>query len=203
PPPTCFEFEGSTKKRPGSFLPGLRFPHRGQVPVPASVTERRPPPPPFTLRVADLAPFVVGLNFTLIVQVAWPASDSPQLFVEANCPALAPVSAMLVMVTALALVLVTVTALGALIVLIGWLPKARERGFSVSTVPCSTYRPFTPVRLSVPSATTSPAALMKSPLVKVTYGLRGSAESMSAFKSWIFPPSFLHRKACTLASPAR
>ena len=87
---------------------------------------------------------MVGLNVTLIVQVAWPASDLPQLLVGANCPAAVPVSAMLVMATALGLVFVTVTDFAALVVLIGWLPKASERGVSVSTVPCSRYRPCRP-----------------------------------------------------------
>ena len=96
--------------------------------MPVSVTARSPPPPPFTFSVADLAPFVVGLNVTLIVQVAWPTSDEPQLLVEANCPAAEPFSTMLVMATTLALVLVMVTDFAALVVLIGWLPKASERG---------------------------------------------------------------------------
>jgi hypothetical protein len=42
----------------------------GYVPVPVRVTERRPPPPPFTYRNPDFAPLVVGLNVTLIAQVA-------------------------------------------------------------------------------------------------------------------------------------
>ena len=65
----------------------------GYVPVPVRVTVRSPPPPPFTFTNADLAPIVVGLNVTFIVQVAWPAIDLPQLFVEANCPTAVPVSA--------------------------------------------------------------------------------------------------------------
>jgi hypothetical protein len=92
------------------------------VPVPVSVTVRRPPPPPFTLKVAVLAPFVVGRNVTLMVQVAWPASDLPQSFVDANWPGLEPFSAILVMATVLALVFVMVTDFAALVVLIGRLP---------------------------------------------------------------------------------
>ena len=58
----------------------------GYVPVPARLTVRRPPPPPFTFRNSDLAPFVVGLKVTLIVQVPWPVNDLPQLLAEVNCP---------------------------------------------------------------------------------------------------------------------
>ena len=40
--------------------------------------------PAIHVQEADFAPFVVGLKVTLIVQVAWPASDLPQLLVDAN-----------------------------------------------------------------------------------------------------------------------
>ena len=93
-------------------------PVTGYVPVPVSVTERRPPPPPFTFRNSTFAPFVVGLNITLIVQEAWPAKDLPQLLVDANCPGAAPVSAMLATATALGLVFVIATDRAALDVLI-------------------------------------------------------------------------------------
>ena len=87
------------------------------VPVPARLTVRRPPPPPFTFSVADLAPFVVGRNVTLIVQVAWAAIELPQLLEEANWLDPVPVIAMLVMATTLALVFVTVTDFAVLAVL--------------------------------------------------------------------------------------
>ena len=45
-------------------------PDADYVPVPARVTVRSPPPPPFTFRVADLTPFVVGLKVTLMAQIA-------------------------------------------------------------------------------------------------------------------------------------
>jgi hypothetical protein len=89
------------------------------VPVPVRVTERSPPPPPFTFSTAVFAPFVAGLKVILIVQVACPTSDEPQLLVVANCPAAVPFSAMLVMATTLALVFVIVTDFAALVVLIG------------------------------------------------------------------------------------
>jgi hypothetical protein len=126
------------------------------VPVPVRLTTRRPPPPPFTVKDSGLAPPVVGLKVTLIVQVAWPANERPQLLVEVNCPAVVPVGAILVTAAALGLVFVTVTDIAALDVLIAWLPNASERGDGVSTVPCNRYAANCPVRESVPYARISP-----------------------------------------------
>src|SRR5476651_2091934 len=107
-------------------------PVAGYVPVPESITER-PPPPPLTSRKAVLAPCRDGVNCAVSVQVAWPASDWPQSSVKENCPGAVPLSAMPVMATVLGLVFVTVTDCAALEVLIGRLPKASDRGVSVST----------------------------------------------------------------------
>jgi hypothetical protein len=50
----------------------------------------RNPPPPFAFRKADCAPFVVGVNVTVIVQTAWPTNELPQLLVMANWPRAEP-----------------------------------------------------------------------------------------------------------------
>jgi hypothetical protein len=87
------------------------------VPVPVSFTERKPPPPPFTSRKAVFSPSVVGLNIASSVQVLYAANDLPQSSVKVNCPGAVPLSAMLVMAAAVALVFVTVTGFAALEVL--------------------------------------------------------------------------------------
>lgn len=61
------------------------------TPVPESDTVLTPAPPPaVTLSVAAFDPVLVGLNLTLIVQLAPTATEAPQLFVCANWPGLAP-----------------------------------------------------------------------------------------------------------------
>ena len=62
------------------------------------------------LRVAACAPLVVGVNVTLMVQLAAAATRVPQLLVWAKSPPFAPVTAMLVMDRAALPVLVRVTA---------------------------------------------------------------------------------------------
>ena len=49
----------------------------GYVPVPMSGTGTLATAPPFTFSASGVAPFVVGLNVTLIVQLAWLANDLP------------------------------------------------------------------------------------------------------------------------------
>jgi hypothetical protein len=70
---------------------GLATPY--STPVPVRLTERSPPPPPFTFRDATFAPFVVGLNATLITHFALAASGVPQPFVNRNWLAFVPPSA--------------------------------------------------------------------------------------------------------------
>ena len=62
-----------------------------RTPVPESVALLVPAPPPaITLSVAALEPVVVGLNLTLIVQLAPAATEVPQSFVCVNCKGLMP-----------------------------------------------------------------------------------------------------------------
>jgi hypothetical protein len=100
--------------------------------VPVSATERRPPPPPFTFKVAALAPLLVGLNVTFTVQLAFPASEVPQLWVKPNCPGFVPTRAIPVIGTAVLPVFVTVTGRAALVVFVAWFPKASDWGETVS-----------------------------------------------------------------------
>jgi hypothetical protein len=68
--------------------------------------------------LADREPFVVGVNVTLIVQLAFAASEAVeggQLPTSAKSPGFAPAIAMLVIVSAVAPVFVSVTALGGLL----------------------------------------------------------------------------------------
>jgi hypothetical protein len=62
-----------------------------RTPVPESVTLFLPAPPPaLTMSVAALEPVLVGLNLTLIVQLAPAATEVPQSFVCVNCKGLMP-----------------------------------------------------------------------------------------------------------------
>ncbi len=63
-----------------------------------------------TVRVAVSAPVVVGVKVTLIVQFAPAATLVPQLLVWAKSPGLVPVTAMLVMLSAVLWEFVSATA---------------------------------------------------------------------------------------------
>jgi hypothetical protein len=64
------------------------------TPVPERDTVLLPAPPPaVTTSVATFEPVVVGLNVTLIAQLAPAATEVPQLFVCENCKGLVPPSA--------------------------------------------------------------------------------------------------------------
>lgn len=68
------------------------------------------------LTEAARAPSAVGVNFTVIVQVALSASELPQLFVSEKSPGLAPVRVMLVMVKLALPVFVRIEVCAALVV---------------------------------------------------------------------------------------
>jgi hypothetical protein len=81
------------------------------------------------LRTAVLAPPTVGLNVTLIVQFAPPATVAPQVFTEiAKSPAFAPESPMPLTVSGCVPVLDSVTVWAALVVFSSWLPNTRDDG---------------------------------------------------------------------------
>lgn len=71
---------------------------------------------------------MLGVNVMLIVQLAPAANVVPQVDVRAKLLELVPVSEMLVIVIAALPVLVSVTTFALLVVLIGWMPKARLPG---------------------------------------------------------------------------
>ena len=66
--------------------------------------------------LADLAPVAVGLNVTLMVQLAAAARLEPQVFVCAKSPLLLPVTVMLVKVNEAVPVFLSVIVLAALVV---------------------------------------------------------------------------------------
>jgi len=97
------------------------------VQVPVSVTVYVPALVVMT-RLDDRWLMLVGLNVTLIVQLAVPASDVPQLFVCKKSVAFPPDIAMLSIVSAVAVPLVNVTTCGALVVPSTCSGKVREVG---------------------------------------------------------------------------
>jgi hypothetical protein len=71
------------------------------------------------LRVAVRVPLAVGLNLTLMLQLAPAANELPQVWVCAKSPALGPTIAMAVIVTLVVPVFLSATTLAALVVPIG------------------------------------------------------------------------------------
>ena len=74
------------------------------------------------------APAALGVNVTLMAQVAPAATLAPQVFVCAKSVALVPVKPTVVMLNAVLCELVSVTAWAALVVPTFWLPKVSEVG---------------------------------------------------------------------------
>src|SRR5450631_932274 len=85
-----------------------------------------------TFSVAFFAPTVVGLNVTLIVQLAPEASEAPQVVAFENCPGLAPVIVGLERASVAAPVFFTVTDCARLAVPCVTLPKPSECGETVN-----------------------------------------------------------------------
>ena len=69
-----------------------------------------------TFSVADRAPKLAGVNFTLMVQLEFAASVVPQLLVCEKSPGFVPVNEMAMLVSELELPLVSVTGCGELLV---------------------------------------------------------------------------------------
>ena len=87
------------------------------VPIPLSVTFcGLPTALSLTLSAAMRVPDAVGLNLTLMLQLAPAANELPQVWVWAKFPALVPVIAMLLMVKLVVPVFLRVTVLAALVV---------------------------------------------------------------------------------------
>ena len=77
-------------------------------------------------------PAAVGLNVTLIEQVALTASDAGQVFVSAKSPAFAPPRVIELMVSASLPVFLTVKLCAALTVPVFWVAKVSAAGLTVS-----------------------------------------------------------------------
>src|SRR5256712_7404189 len=87
------------------------------VPIPLSVTFcGLPAALSLMLTAAIRVPLAVGLNVTLILQLAPAANELPQVWVCAKFPALVPVIAMLLMVKLAVPVFLSVTFFAALVV---------------------------------------------------------------------------------------
>jgi hypothetical protein len=82
--------------------------------------------------LADLAPVAVGLNVTLMEQLAPAAKLAPQVFVCEKSPLLVPVKVMLVRVSVAVPLFVSVIALAALATPTCWLPNASDVGDRVT-----------------------------------------------------------------------
>ena len=89
-----------------------------------------------TVTFAVRTPVVVGLKLTVMVQLAPAAKLVPQDWLPVKSPALAPVRAMLVILSAVLPGLVRVAVCEALVVPTTWLPKLRLAGDKV-TVPAT------------------------------------------------------------------
>src|ERR1039458_1740401 len=86
-----------------------------------------------TERVAVMAPVAAGVNVTLMVHVAWAASDVPQVFAEmAKALALVPVMVLPEMAMAVLSLFVSVTFFAALVLLRPCLPKDSVVGVNVA-----------------------------------------------------------------------
>ena len=109
----------------------------GAVPVPLKATLcGLPAALSVTLTVDVRVPVLVGVNTTLIVQLALLASVDPQVFVCVKSRRSPPVSLMPINDSVDVPVLVTVTTCAALLVPTVWLPKVNEVGDSF-TVGCA------------------------------------------------------------------
>jgi len=84
-----------------------------------------PPPLSVTATDADRLPVAVGLNFTLIKQLAPAATLVPQALVRLKSLASEPVITMLVMLTVTWPLWLNVIVLGRLVLPTGWLPTLR------------------------------------------------------------------------------
>jgi hypothetical protein len=89
------------------------------------------PPPVATVKLAVAPPVAVGVNTTLIAQLAPTATEVPQVDVSENDPTFAPESAMLVIGNTSVPVFVTVTVWAALDVFVCTLPNAIAVGDTV------------------------------------------------------------------------
>ena len=100
-----------------------------------------PPPLSETETAADRTPVALGVNFTLMKQLAPDGTLVPQVLVWLKSPAFTPTIVMLVMLTVASLLLLSVMVFGRLVVLTGWVPKFSPVGVSFTAV-------ATPVRVS-------------------------------------------------------
>jgi len=106
------------------------------VPVPESGTVcGLAPPSSDTLTEADRAPFAVGLNVTVIVQLAFPGTAEPQLLLSWKSPGLAPDKAIWLMFNVFVPTLVSVIVAGPLWVPTFSFPKLTATGEKTATVP--------------------------------------------------------------------
>ncbi len=107
------------------------------VPVPLSGTScGLPAALSVTVKFALRAPVVDGLNVRLMVQLAAAARELPQVVaVSGKSAASVPVTAMLLMVSAVVPMLVSVTFLTALVRPTAKVPKPRGMGASLAVVP--------------------------------------------------------------------
>jgi hypothetical protein len=81
-----------------------------------------------TVTAALRAPVAVGVNVTLILQMAPTATLVPQVFVWLKSPLFAPVIVMLLMLSAAVPVFESVTACAVLLVLTSWLLNVSDAG---------------------------------------------------------------------------
>lgn len=104
-----------------------------------------------TLSAAVRVPLAVGLNVTLMLQLAPAPKELPQLWVCAKSPTLVPVIAIPLIVKVLVPTLVSVTVIAGLVVPMATVPKFRLVGksFAVVAIPASNTCCGLPAALSV------------------------------------------------------
>ena len=120
---------------PNARLVGVTATEAAPVPFSATVSVGLAGSLLMILSDADRAPTAVGLNVTLIEQLAPATRLAPHVLVWAKSPGLVPVRLTLVIVSGAVPVLDNVTVCAALVVPTVWLPNVREVGVAEATGP--------------------------------------------------------------------
>ena len=148
-----------------------------------------------TVSVPVRVPEVVGINVTLMVQLAPAATELPQLLVWAK----SPLALMAVILRAALPELLSVTVCGALVVPCAWLPKVRLTGERPATGPLADP---VPVRLTVCGLLAAPSVMVRAPvLVPPAVGVKVTVTVQLAPIARLAPQVLLSAKSPPAVTP--